>query len=131
MLRNMFIGKIHRATVTHADIDYEGSIAIDRDLMDAAGILPNEVVHIWDITNGERLNTYAIPAPRGSRMICVNGAAAHKVRPGDRVILAAYAMMEEEEAVKLEPKVVLVDKENRVKECRDFEYVAGGMARSR
>jgi len=131
MMRQMFIGKIHRATVTHADVDYEGSIAIDRDLMDAAGILDNEVVQVWNVTNGERLNTYAIPAPRGSGMICMNGAAAHKVKPGHLVILAAYGWMSEEEARKLEPKLVFVDENNRIKQSRGFEYVAGGVSKSR
>lgn len=127
-MRNMFIGKIHRATVTDANINYEGSCAIDRDLMDAAGILPNEVINIWNVTNGERLNTYAIPAPSGSGMICMNGAAAHKVNIGDLVIIAAYAMMTDEEARVFEPNVVLVDDKNRIKEKRGFEYVAGGLA---
>ncbi len=131
MLRNMFRGKIHRATVTHADLDYEGSITIDRDLMDAAGIINNEVVQIWNVTNGERLNTYAIPAPRGSGIICMNGAAAHKAKPGHIVILAAYAMMTEEEIRTFEPRIVLVDENNRIKSSRDFEYVAGGVSKSR
>ena len=131
MIRNMFKGKIHRATVTHADVDYEGSVAIDYDLMDAADILPNEVVQIWNVTNGERFDTYAIPAPRGSHMICMNGAAAHKARVGDLVIIATYAHMEEKEAKRYEPRVVLVDENNCIKEKRDFEYIAGGMAKSR
>ena len=131
MIRNMFKGKLHRATVTHADVDYEGSVAIDYDLMDAADILPNEVVQIWNVTNGERFNTYAIPAPRGSRMICINGAAAHKARVGDLVIIATYAQMEDKEAKRYEPRVVLLDENNNIKEKRDFEYIAGGLTKSR
>ncbi len=131
MMRQMFIGKIHRATVTHADLDYEGSVAIDRDLMDAAGILDNEVIQVWNVTNGERLNTYAIPAPSGSGMICANGAAAHKVKPGNTVILATYGWMEEEQAREHQPKIVFVDENNRIKQRRDFEYVAGGVSKSR
>lgn len=131
MMRNMFKSKIHRATVTHADLNYEGSCAIDRDLMDAADILPNEVVQVWNISNGERFDTYAIPAPRGSCMVCMNGAAAHKAKPNHLVIIATYTHMEENEARKYEPIVVMVDEKNRIKEKRDFEYIAGGLAKSR
>lgn len=131
MMRNMFKGKIHRATVTHADLNYEGSCAIDRDLMDTAGIIPNEVVLIWNVTNGERFDTYAIPAPRGSGMICMNGAAAHKAKVGHMVIIATYAMMTEEEVLKHEPRIVFVDSDNRIREKREFEYVAGGLAKGR
>ena len=88
--RRMFASKIHRATVTGADVDYEGSVTIDRDLLDAAGILEWEEVQIWDVTNGARLATYAIAGERGSGDICINGAAAHLVRPGDLVILATF-----------------------------------------
>jgi len=130
-MRNMFKGKIHRATVTHADLNYEGSCAIDRDLMDTAGIIPNEVVLIWNVTNGERFDTYAIPAPRGSGMICMNGAAAHKAKVGHMVIIATYAMMTEEEVLKHEPRIVFVDSDNRIREKREFEYVAGGLAKGR
>lgn len=131
MIRNMFKGKLHRATVTHADVDYEGSVAIDFDLLDAADILPNEVVHIWNVTNGERFNTYAIPAPRGSHMVCINGAAAHKASVGDRIIIATYAQMDDKDAKRYEPRVVLLDENNCVKEQRNFEYIAGGISRSR
>jgi len=127
MMRNMFKSKIHRATVTDADLNYEGSCAIDRDLMDAADILPNEVIQVWNITNGERFDTYAIPAPRGSAMICMNGAAAHKARTNDLVIIATYTQMEEKEARKYNPTVVFVDENNRIKEKRGFEYIAGGL----
>lgn len=126
MMRQMFKGKIHRATVTDGDLEYEGSMAIDENLMDEAGILTNEVIHVWDVTNGNRLSTYAIPAKRGSGMICVNGAAAHLIKKGDLIIIATYAHMTEEEAKSHEPKVVLVDENNRVKEKRNFEIVAGG-----
>jgi len=130
-MRNMLKSKIHRATVTHADLNYEGSCAIDRDLMDAAGILPNEVVLIWNVTNGERFDTYAIPAPSGSAMICMNGAAAHKAKVGHIIIIATYAVMTEEEARAYEPRLVFVDANNRIREKREFEYVAGGLSKSR
>jgi aspartate 1-decarboxylase len=109
-------GKIHRATVTQADLDYEGSISIDHDLMDAAGLLTHEQVDVLNITNGERLTTYVIEGPRGSGMIGINGAAAHKMRVNDLVIICAYARMSEEEAKVYVPKVVLVDANNAIKE---------------
>lgn len=109
----MFKSKIHRATVTHADLDYEGSVTIDQDLLDEAGILPHEEVHIWNVTNGSRLTTYALSGPRGSRAICVNGAAAHLTKPGDLVILATFAQMSAEEARAFTPKVVRVDENNQ------------------
>jgi aspartate 1-decarboxylase len=114
MRRTFFKSKIHRATVTHADLDYEGSVSIDEDLMDAAGIWEYEAVHIWNITRGTRLQTYAIRGERGSGVICINGAAAHLNRPGDLVILATFAELEEAEARAHEPKVVLVDRKNRI-----------------
>lgn len=110
----MFKSKIHRATVTHADLDYEGSVTIDQDLLDAAGILAHEEVHIWNVTNGARLCTYALSGPRGSGAICVNGAAAHLTRPGDLVILATFAQMSEDEARQHVPLVVRVDAHNRM-----------------
>ncbi|NLE48002.1 MAG: aspartate 1-decarboxylase [Sandaracinaceae bacterium] len=112
MRRRMFLGKIHRATITHADLDYEGSVTIDEELMEASGILEHEEVHIWNVTNGSRLMTYALRGPRGSRMICVNGAAAHHMNPGDVAIIASFGEMSEEEARVHEPKVVLVDSQN-------------------
>lgn len=118
MHRRMFLSKIHRATVTHADLHYEGSCSIDTDLMEAADILTNQEIHVWNITRGTRLVTYAIEAPRGSRVICMNGAAAHLMKPGDIVILATFGEMADEEARAYEPKVVLVDRENRVVEER-------------
>ena len=110
----MFRAKIHRATVTHADLDYVGSITIDQDLLDAADILPNEKVDIWNITNGNRLHTYALSGPRGSGVIGINGAAAHLVSVGDLVILMAYAQMDDQEARTYEPHFVHVDAGNRI-----------------
>ena len=118
MRRRMFASKIHRATVTVADVDYEGSVTIDADLLDTAGILEWEEVHIWDVTNGARLSTYAIAGPRGSGVIGINGAAAHLVHPGDLVILATFAEMDDDEAASHDPTVVFVDDKNRVKELR-------------
>ncbi|WP_345460732.1 aspartate 1-decarboxylase [Deinococcus carri] len=114
MERIMFRAKIHRATVTQADLDYVGSVTIDQDLLDAADILVNERVDIYNITNGNRLSTYALSGPRGSGVIGINGAAAHLMRPGDMVIIAAYGNFSEEEAHTLEPRVVLVDAKNRI-----------------
>jgi aspartate 1-decarboxylase len=112
-LRHLLLGKIHRAVVTRADLDYVGSITIDQELIDAAGFLENEKVDIYDVTNGSRLSTYVIPAERGSGEIGINGAAAHLVKPGDLVIIAAYGWMKEKTARKHQPKVVLVDDQNR------------------
>jgi aspartate 1-decarboxylase len=114
MRLNVFKSKIHRATVTHADVAYEGSVSIDADLLDAAGIVPYEAVHIWNVTNGSRLLTYALAGARGSGTVCVNGAAAHLNRPGDLVILATFADMEPAEAKAHVPVVVRVDKNNRI-----------------
>jgi aspartate 1-decarboxylase len=113
MRLNVFKSKIHRATVTHADLEYEGSVTVDSDLLDAAEILPYEAVHIWNVTRGSRLMTYALPGPRGSGAICVNGAAAHLNKPGDLVILATFAEMTPEEAKRHRPVVIRVDAENR------------------
>jgi len=113
-MRFMMKSKIHRATVTQADLDYVGSIGIDRDLMEAADLLEGEKVTIADITNGARLETYVIPAPRGSGTITINGAAAHLVNAGDLVIIISYTMLEDAEARKLVPTVVHVDEQNRV-----------------
>lgn len=107
-------GKIHRARVTGADLHYEGSISIDRDLIAAAGFLLNERVDIYNIDNGARFSTYVIPAPEGSGEIGLNGAAARLVMPGDLVIIVAYAQMSEAEARTFAPRVVLVDAQNRV-----------------
>jgi aspartate 1-decarboxylase len=113
MRLNVFKSKIHRATVTHADLEYEGSVTVDSDLLDAAEILPYEAIHIWNVTRGSRLVTYALPGARGSGAICVNGAAAHLNKPGDLVILATFAEMTRKEARNHRPLVVRVDAENR------------------
>ena len=114
MRRTLFKSKIHRATVTHADLEYEGSVTIDEDLLDAAGILEYEAIHVWNITRGTRLQTYAIKGQRGSGVVCINGAAAHLNDPGDRVILATFADMDDAEARQWKPLVVLVDENNRI-----------------
>jgi aspartate 1-decarboxylase len=111
MERLMFRAKIHRATVTDANLDYEGSITIDRELLRLADILPYEQVHVVNVTNGERLVTYAIEGGPGD--ICLNGAAAHKCRPGDTVIIMAYAQVPEDELRAFQPTVVKVDEHNR------------------
>ncbi|MBW0093737.1 aspartate 1-decarboxylase [Pseudonocardia sp. KRD-184] len=116
MLRTMMTSKIHRATVTQADLHYVGSVTVDRDLMDAAGLLEGEQVAIVDITNGARLETYVIPGARGSGVIGINGAAAHLVHPGDLVILIAYGQLDEAEVAAYAPRVVFVDGDNRVVE---------------
>ncbi|WP_165987429.1 aspartate 1-decarboxylase [Streptomyces sp. YIM 98790] len=116
MLRTMFKSKIHRATVTHADLHYVGSVTIDAELMEAADLLPGELVHIVDIDNGSRLETYVIEGERGSGVIGINGAAAHLVRPGDLVILISYAQVDDAEARALRPRVVHVDRDNRIVE---------------
>lgn len=109
-LLNICKSKIHRATVTSCDVDYVGSITVDEDLLDAAGIIDGELVHVWNVTNGERLETYAIPGPRGSGVVCLNGAAALRCNVGDRVIIAAFCLTDEP----VHRKVVLVDDLNRV-----------------
>ena len=113
-MRVMLKSKIHRATVTQADLDYVGSIAIDAELMEAADLLEGEQVVIADITNGARLETYVIPAPRGSGTITINGAAAHLVEAGDLVIIMSYAMVDDVEARRMKPRVVHVDESNRI-----------------
>ena len=114
MRRRMFLGKIHRAVVTHADLEYEGSCTIDADLLEAAGMIEHEELHIWNVTQGTRLVTYTLAGPRGSGVICINGAAAHLNAPGDLVILATYGEMDEAEARAHVPKVVRVDAMNRI-----------------
>jgi aspartate 1-decarboxylase len=128
MRRILFKSKIHRATVTHADLEYEGSVTIDADLMRAADILPYEKVAIWNVTRGTRLETYALEGDAGSGVVCINGAAAHLNQPGDRVIIATFAEMEEAEARAHEPTVVVVDEHNRVKQAGAKE-VAGPQRR--
>src|SRR5579884_2178708 len=114
MFRTMLKSKLHRATVTQADLHYVGSVTIDADLMDAADLLPNEQVAIVDISNGARLETYTIPGPRGSGMIGINGAAARLVQPGDLVIIISYAQMQDAEAREHRPRIVHVDERNRI-----------------
>jgi aspartate 1-decarboxylase len=114
MLRTMMKSKIHRATVTQADLHYVGSVTVDEDLLDAADLLPGEQVAIVDVTNGARLETYCIPGERGSGVIGINGAAARLVHPGDVVILIGYAQMETAEAKELKPHVVFVDADNKI-----------------
>jgi aspartate 1-decarboxylase len=116
MQRVMMKSKIHRATVTETNLDYEGSLTIDEDLLEAADILPNEQVHVWDVSNGTRLVTYALVGPRGSGTVCVNGAGAHLIKPGDLIIIATYAAMRGKVARKHRPLVVFVDEQNRPKE---------------
>ncbi|HZU53103.1 MAG TPA: aspartate 1-decarboxylase [Holophagaceae bacterium] len=118
MLRHFLLGKIHRAVVTRADLDYVGSITIDPLLAAAAGFLENEKVDIYDVTNGARISTYVIPGTPGSGEIGINGAAAHLVNKGDLVIIANYGWMAEEEAESVHPKVVFVDERNRITERR-------------
>lgn len=126
--RKLLSAKIHRATVTSADVHYEGSVTIPPELLEAAEIHPYESVHIWNITRGTRLETYAIAGLHGSNEICANGAAAHLIRPGDQVILATYAMVSEEEVSEHRPKLVFVDQSNRITHCGP--EVAGPQRRS-
>jgi len=116
LLLTMFKSKIHRATVTEANLNYLGSITIDQELLEAAGILPHEKVQVVNINNGARLETYVIEGERGSGMICLNGAAARLVQPGDVVIIIAYALLTPEEAGVFQPTVVMVDERNRITE---------------
>jgi aspartate 1-decarboxylase len=127
--RSMFKSKIHRATVTHADLDYEGSVTIDLDLLEAADIVPHEEVHIWNVTRGTRLSTYALEGDRGSGVICINGAAAHLCRPGDLVILATFVQIDEADVRAHQPLVVLVDEHNRIRDP-DLVEVAGPRRRA-
>jgi aspartate 1-decarboxylase len=116
-MRIMFKSKIHRARLTGADPDYEGSIAIDANLLEAAGILEYEMVHVWNVTNGERLETYAIKAPGNSGEVSLNGAAALRGTPGDVIIVATFAPMDETSARRHRPTVVHVDEHNRIREA--------------
>ena len=123
MIYTMMHGKIHRATVTEANLNYVGSITIDEDLLDAAGILPGEKVQIVNNNNGARLETYTIPGKRGAGVICLNGAAARCALEGDIVIIIAYALMDEKEAKALVPSVVLLDEHNHI--VKNFKEKAG------
>jgi aspartate 1-decarboxylase len=117
-MRTMLRGKIHRATVTGADLHYEGSVTIDVDLLERADIMPYEQVDIWNVTNGERFTTYALAGQRGSGVVCINGAAAHKASKGDLVIIAAFAQVREAEARTWAPHCVFVDAHNRPVDSR-------------
>ncbi|WP_306452655.1 aspartate 1-decarboxylase [Trueperella bernardiae] len=114
MLRTMLTGKIHRATVTGADLHYVGSITVDLDLLEAADILPGQQVDVVDVTNGARLTTYVIPGARGAGEVKLNGAAAHLVDVGDLVIIMCYSQMDDDSARTYEPKVIYVDRQNRI-----------------
>ncbi|MCX8023043.1 MAG: aspartate 1-decarboxylase [Syntrophorhabdaceae bacterium] len=116
MLKTMMKSKIHRARVTESNLDYEGSITIDEALMEAADILPYEQVQIYNVTNGERFTTYAIKGEKNSGIICINGAAAHKAKKGDIIIIVTYATYDEKELATFKPKKVYADENNRIKE---------------
>jgi aspartate 1-decarboxylase len=114
MMRTMLKSKVHRATVTMADLDYVGSIEIDLDLMEAADLIENEQVHVWNVTTGDRFVTYAVTGARGSGVICINGAAAHKANVGDLVIIATFTELENQAAKQYKPTLVFVDERNRI-----------------
>lgn len=114
VLITLLRAKLHRACVTHAEVDYEGSCAIDDDLLDACGIREHEQIQIYNVTNGERFTTYVIRAQRGSRIISINGAAAHKANPGDRIIICAYGQFDAAEAARHRPSLVYLDEHNHI-----------------
>ena len=128
MQRILLKSKIHRATVTQSELHYEGSVTVDEALLEAADILPFEQVQIYDVTNGQRVTTYAITGPRGSGVICINGAAAHLIHPGDLVILASYAQFDETEARAHRAKVVMVDEENQMRRDDKIEEDCSALA---
>jgi len=119
MQRTLLSGKIHRAVVTQCELHYEGSCAIDEDLLDASGIVENEQIHIWNISNGERFVTYAIRGARGSGMISINGSAARRAQLGDLIIIAAFVSVDAAEMSRFKPKLVFVDDNNRIAGSRD------------
>ena len=121
MVITLMKSKIHRAKVTQANLDYVGSITIDENLMDKAGIVSNEKVQVVNNNNGNRFETYVIPGDRGSGIICINGAAARLAQPGDRIIILSYGMFQKEEAKEHKPKIVFVDESNSVCDIKDFE----------
>ncbi|QDT08657.1 aspartate 1-decarboxylase [Planctomycetes bacterium K23_9] len=125
--RKMLSAKIHRATVTHADVDYEGSITVPPELLAAAGMVPYEAVCVWNVTRGTRLETYTITGQAGSSDICANGAAAHLIRPGDKVILATYGFVSQDDVPKHRPRLVFVDEKNQILHIGD--EVAGPQKR--
>jgi aspartate 1-decarboxylase len=118
MIRAFLRSKIHRATVTHVDIEYEGSLSLDEDLMTAAGLWPFERIEVWNVSNGERFSTYVIRGEKGSRQVRVYGAAGRKVQAGDTIIIAAYAYLEDGEVEFFTPKIVLMDQGNRIAEVK-------------
>jgi aspartate 1-decarboxylase len=118
MIRAFLRSKIHRATVTRIDVDYEGSLSLDDDLMKAAGLSPFERVEVYNVTNGKRFSTYLIRGETGSREVAVFGAAGHRVSVGDKIIIAAYAYLEEDEIGYFTPKIVVLEDQNRIKEVR-------------
>ncbi len=118
MFRKLLKSKIHRATVTKSDLNYEGSIAVDATLLEAADIQPFEAVHVWNVTNGSRLQTYALPVEHGGGEICLNGAAARLAQAGDLVIIASFAWLDEREAPTAKPKLVFVDAKNQIAEIK-------------
>lgn len=120
MFRTLLKSKIHRVAVTQCELHYEGSCAIDEDLLEAAGIVENEQIHVWNIDNGERFVTYAIKGQRGSGMISVNGSAARRAATGDLVIIAAFAQVHEDQVAAHKPRLVFVDEANRQVSARDF-----------
>jgi aspartate 1-decarboxylase len=124
MRRFMLKSKIHRARVTHANVNYEGSLTLDSGLLEAADILPHEQVHVWNVTRGTRLTTYAIAGAPGSGVVCVNGAAAHLARPGDVVIVATFADLDDAESRTHSPRVIFVDERNHIRQ-HEAEEVAG------
>lgn len=128
MTRNMFKSKIHRAVVTDADLEYEGSVTLDTNLLEAADILPFEAVHIWNVTRGTRLQTYALEGERGSGVCCINGAAAHLMKKGDRVIIATFTELSEEQARSHKPTVVLVNDRNEITHAK-VDEIPGPMRR--
>ncbi|MEO1815088.1 MAG: aspartate 1-decarboxylase [Acetobacterium sp.] len=121
MYITLFKSKLHRATITEADLNYVGSITIDAELLEQADILPGEKVQVVDVNNGQRFETYTIVGERGSGIICVNGAAARLVHTGDKVIIIAYAMMDRQEALAFKPRVLILDDDNHVTELKDHE----------
>ena len=129
MARHMFRAKIHRAVVTHADLDYEGSVTIDDNLLRAADIVEHEAVHVWNVTRGTRFMTYALRGDAGSGVCCINGAAAHLAQRGDLVIIATFIDVAEEDVAAHKPRVVLVDDQNRIKDPNLTE-IPGPMRRT-
>lgn len=119
MMHTMLSAKLHRARVTHSEVDYDGSCAIDAALLEIAGILEYEQIQIYNISNGERFTTYAIRAERGTRIISVNGAAAHRARPGDRIIICSYVSLSRQELANFKPTLVYLNDENEVVRVRD------------